>query len=254
MATSTTRYGSSATAGASWKTVRSAAGRDDVLLLHELHAVGDQLRPAVEAAGVHRAEPALHVRHHLVLGLADEQRQREEGARAAARPRSAASTHLDHRGHRRASADPTRRVGHAGRRVLRRPGGCGAGVGLAGLLGARPGLGDPGGQHEVLAQRVALEAVGQQQRHQVAGGRRSRCRTSRTSRARARTRRRRPRSRSPARGVAAAPGCAAAGARGAVDRPQVGRRRRSPVVGRSSSSTRGQPVEEGAARARRGPP
>ena len=45
-------------------------GRDHVLLLRELHAVGDELGPAVEAAGVHRAEPALHVRHHLVLGLA----------------------------------------------------------------------------------------------------------------------------------------------------------------------------------------
>ena len=31
-------------------------GRDDVLLLRELHAVGDELGPAVEAAGVHRAE------------------------------------------------------------------------------------------------------------------------------------------------------------------------------------------------------
>ena len=40
-------------------------GRHDVLLLHELDAVADELEPAVEAAGVHRAEPALHVAHHL---------------------------------------------------------------------------------------------------------------------------------------------------------------------------------------------
>ena len=60
--------------------------RGDVLLLHELHAVGDELRPAVVAAGVHRAEPALHVGHHLVLGLPDEQRQHEEGREHRQRP------------------------------------------------------------------------------------------------------------------------------------------------------------------------
>jgi hypothetical protein len=53
-------------------------GRDDLLLLRELHPVRDELRPAVETAGVHRAEPALHVRHHLVLGLPDEQGQDQE--------------------------------------------------------------------------------------------------------------------------------------------------------------------------------
>ena len=36
-------------------------------------------------------------------------------------------------------------------------------LGLARLLRARPGLGDAGGQDEVLAQRVALEALGQEQ-------------------------------------------------------------------------------------------
>src|SRR6266545_676117 len=53
--------------------------RRHVLLLHELHAVGDELRPAVERARVHRPEPALHVRHHLVLGLAHDQRHGQEG-------------------------------------------------------------------------------------------------------------------------------------------------------------------------------
>lgn len=52
--------------------------RDDVFLLGELHAVGDELGPAVEAAGVHRAEAALHVGHHLVLGLTDDQGEGEE--------------------------------------------------------------------------------------------------------------------------------------------------------------------------------
>ena len=71
-------------------------GRGDVLLLDELHPVGDELGPAVEAAGVHRPEPALHVGHHLVLGLPDEQRQDEEGGQHAER----AQDHLEGRAHR----------------------------------------------------------------------------------------------------------------------------------------------------------
>ena len=51
---------------------------DDVFLLRELHAVRDELGPAVEAARVHGAEAALHVGHHLVLGLTDDQREGEE--------------------------------------------------------------------------------------------------------------------------------------------------------------------------------
>ena len=39
--------------------------RHDVLLLEELDAVAHELEPAVEAAGIHRPEPALHVAHHL---------------------------------------------------------------------------------------------------------------------------------------------------------------------------------------------
>ena len=39
--------------------------RHDVFLLDELDAVAHELEPAVEPAGVHRAEPALHVAHHL---------------------------------------------------------------------------------------------------------------------------------------------------------------------------------------------
>jgi len=39
--------------------------RHDVLLLEELDAVAHELEPAVEAAGIHRTEPALHVAHHL---------------------------------------------------------------------------------------------------------------------------------------------------------------------------------------------
>ena len=68
------------------------ARRGDVLLLDELHAVGDELGPPVEATGIHRPEPALHVRHDLVLGLPDEQRQARGRPRArrrrAARPRA----------------------------------------------------------------------------------------------------------------------------------------------------------------------
>lgn len=54
-------------------------GRDHVLLLRELDAVGDQLGPAVETTRVHGAEAALHVRHDLVFGLADDQGQHQEG-------------------------------------------------------------------------------------------------------------------------------------------------------------------------------
>ena len=182
-------------------------GRDDVLLLHELHAVGDELQPAVEAAGVHRADPRLHVRHHLVLGLADEQRQHQERGQTATRRIATSRTSLT------VTASSRRpRVGrpvgmrgpgqvgsrdHAGRPgVLRRAAARPAVAGLAGLLCARPRLGRPGGEHEVLAQRVALERVRAAAAAPGAGGRRSRCRTSRRSRARARRPRGRRRSRS----------------------------------------------------------
>ena len=89
-----TRYGRSATAGREPEDRAVRGRRDDVLLLHELDAVGDELRPAVEAAGVHRAEPALHVRHHLVLGLADQQRQHEEGDDDDRRPQDDSTTRV----------------------------------------------------------------------------------------------------------------------------------------------------------------
>ena len=55
--------------------------RHDVLLLEELHAVADELEPAVEAAGVHRPEPALHVAHHLEQERVpeDERAERNDG-------------------------------------------------------------------------------------------------------------------------------------------------------------------------------
>ena len=104
-----------------------------------------------------------------------------------------------------------------------------------GSLAPGHGLADPRGEHEVLAQRRALEAVRQQQRHAGPGARRSRCRTSRASRARAsaaprktpgrgrQRRRRRP-----------APGCAPARARGVAGSAEVAR---PPRARRSSSST-----------------
>jgi hypothetical protein len=54
--------------------------RHDVLLLEELHAVAHELEPAVEAAGVHRTEPALHVAHHLQQEdvTEDERAQRDD--------------------------------------------------------------------------------------------------------------------------------------------------------------------------------
>src|SRR6266516_753283 len=101
-------YGISTTAGASEKTPGSAAAgttsnrderddvwdqhdgrrqredpgvsrrRNDVLLLDELDAVGDQLGPAVERAGLHRPQASLHVREHLVLHVPDGERHHEE--------------------------------------------------------------------------------------------------------------------------------------------------------------------------------
>src|SRR4051812_18841107 len=52
--------------------------RNDRLLLGELHAVGNELSPAVKPTGVHRAEPRLHVRHRLVLDLTDDQGSGQE--------------------------------------------------------------------------------------------------------------------------------------------------------------------------------
>ena len=76
----------------------------DVLLLDELDAVGDELGPAVEATGVHRPEPSLHVGHDLVLGLADEQGQDEERGEHGRR----AHGHLEeaHRGPHSAGGTP----------------------------------------------------------------------------------------------------------------------------------------------------
>ena len=51
-------------------------GGHDVFLLHELDAVADELEPAVEPAGVHRTEPALHVAHHLQQERVAEDRAR----------------------------------------------------------------------------------------------------------------------------------------------------------------------------------
>ncbi len=76
--TKSAMYGIIATPGASENTHVSAACRDDVLLLDELHAVGDELRPSVEPARVHRTESRLHVREALVLHVADEERRGQE--------------------------------------------------------------------------------------------------------------------------------------------------------------------------------
>ncbi len=102
-------------------------GGGDVLLLDELHPVGDELGPPVEATGVHRPEPALHVRHHLVLGLPDHQRQDQERGQ----DRHRAQDDLEggvHRGVARAviAAPTTGRAPREGRpcagSVARRPG------------------------------------------------------------------------------------------------------------------------------------
>src|SRR6266511_110435 len=227
--------------------------RRHVLLLDELDPVGDELCPAVVGTGVHRAKAALHMRHHLVLGLPDDERQGEErhedredpdrqlqpdghllgpprvitrvrlrGRRLhrplwptafATRPGPVASRHwavasdgwtiasrlgpvTSRRGPVGSAAFAARpgpvgsaafaarprpvvagpeharlgtpfvRVGHAGRAHLL-PAGSRRVVALPRLLGARPVLGHPRGEHELLAQRVPLELRRQQQRLEV---------------------------------------------------------------------------------------
>jgi len=112
--------------------------RGDVLLLHELDPIGDQLRPPVEPTGIHGAEAALHVGHHLVLGLAHQQREDEEGRQHA----DGAQGHLDgvvHRGPHSGSGTP-------GAETRRRP------VGLA--CSDSPGSLAPGHGLEARAART----------------------------------------------------------------------------------------------------
>ena len=110
------------------------AGRGDALLLHELDAVGDELSPAVEGAGVHRAEPALHVGHHLVLGLAHDERQGEERDQHARDP----DRQLQPERHGGSIREP----GMAGR-CRNRPGqsGSSAGSGSSKISGSSDGVG-----------------------------------------------------------------------------------------------------------------
>ena len=86
----------------------------------------------MEAAGVHRAEPALHVRHDLVLGLPDEQRQHEE-RREHRRARSVTS--------RRLIAAPTPAGGTPGAWTRRRLGDFGDSWPSPGSLPPGPRLG-----------------------------------------------------------------------------------------------------------------
>lgn len=85
------------------------------------------------------------------------------------RPRTAgrAARTLRHRRQGALERTPLVRIRHAGRLHLAPGRPRVVVVALARLLRARPGLGDPGGEHELLAQRMPLEPVGQQQRHQV---------------------------------------------------------------------------------------
>ena len=202
--TSTTRYGISATAGASRNTVRSAAaGTTSSFCANFTPSATSCAQPWKPPAYI-GPSATLHVRHRLVLDLPDEQRQRR-GSDPRRRPAQDADLEPDSAtsppsGGVRASAALRRRARLVGRaRLWRRPArGVAGGPGAAGgrrsrgphcsgsgtpagrgtggarrrpraprrsprLLRARPGLGDAGGEDEVLAQRVALEAVGEEQ-------------------------------------------------------------------------------------------
>ena len=185
----------SATNGARRKTHRSARGRGDVLLLDELHPVGDELRPPVEATGIHRAEPALHVRHDLVLGLADEQRQHEEGREH----RDGAQHDLEPGRRDGGSSRPPLGSGHAGRlhAAAARAPGRSRGPRPAPWPRATPWRRGRRGRTTCAAacprsRRAAGAGAGRVRCRRRS--RRSRCRTSRGSRARARPRPGRPRS------------------------------------------------------------
>ena len=115
----------------------------------------------MEATGVHRAQTALHVRHDLVLGLAHEQREDEEGSEDPHR----AEHDLERLAHRGPHSGP----GTPGACTRRRPP-------VVLVCSPSPGSLAPGhgfearGQDEGLAQGGALEAIGQQERSQSESG------------------------------------------------------------------------------------
>jgi hypothetical protein len=158
------------------KTAPVRRGGRDVLLLDELHPVGDELGPAVEAAGVHRPEAALHVGHHLVLGLPDQQRQDEEGGQHA----DGAQDDLEGRGSSgpgaRAHRGPHDGSGTRAGAILRRLGAPPRPV-RAGALGALapapspgPGLAGPRARTNDLRSGVPSKPSGSEQRpHPEAG-------------------------------------------------------------------------------------
>ena len=107
----------------------------------------------------------LHVRQHLVLHVADAERRRQEEDQHDRRLHD-----QDHP----VLVEPLVHealAGRATRSLL---------LLLLALDRARPRLGLSGHEREVLAQRVALELLGEQQLHQVAGAPRTRSRTSPT--------------------------------------------------------------------------
>ena len=193
----------------------------------------------------------------------DQQRQHEERAEH----QHDAQRDLEHLGH---SAPPPV-SGAAGRPAAsgRGPQTCGSGTPGAGLAPAgrappcpstsdSPGSFAPGQAFATRAASTKSLRSGFPSKpsaaaaDQVRVARRSRRRTSRRSRARARPRPRRPRSPRRAPGRRPARGCAAAGARAAPMRPEVGHHVEARLLGVVELVDRGQPVEVGRTRARRG--
>src|SRR3954451_4063551 len=164
---SATRYGSRANAGAIWKIVRSApAGTTSSFCTNFTPSATSCAQPWNIPAYIGPTRLCMcaialcstcptssgSTRNAAITTSTRSSASTSSGIGALlGRAVGGARTPLLGRGDARRAGPATRRG--AGRRV----------VALAGLLGAGPGLGDPRGEHELLAQRVTLELLGQEQ-------------------------------------------------------------------------------------------
>ena len=219
MTASATRYGMSATNGASRKAQRSArAGVMSSFWTNFTPSATSCAHPWKPPAYIGPSRPCM-----WAMTLCSVWPTSSGSTRKAASTATARSDDLEPRRHVEAHRGPHSGPGTPGAWTRRRPGACAGVVALAGLLGARPRPWRPGRRA-----RTTCAAASPRSRRAAAAGaargrcrrrsRRSRCRTSRGSRARARRRPGRRRSATApaaprARACAAAPTAALPGAR-----------------------------------------
>src|SRR5262245_11513969 len=160
-----TRYGTSATPGAIAKTVRSAAAG-------AMSSFWANLTPSATSCAQPWKRPAYigptracmwAMALCSVWPTSSGSRRKAASTAAQRRATSNASAIAAAFVRNRVTGAPLVRIRDAGRRDPTTGRGLG-GVGLARLLRPRPRLDHPRHEHEVLAERMALEAVGQQQR------------------------------------------------------------------------------------------